>query len=141
MAKVTGDFSKGSVVKTVFKLALPIMVAEVVHITYNIVDRLYIGRIPQVGTAALTGVGVAFPLISLITAFGNLFGTGGAPLASIARGEGDNEKAARIQDTSFSMMIIVGAAVTALMFFLSPVLLAPTASGRRPWGGSRNSFR
>ena len=66
-AKVTGDFSKGSVVKTVFKLSLPIMVAEIVHITYNIVDRLYIGRIPEVGTAALTGVGVAFPLISLIT--------------------------------------------------------------------------
>ena len=123
MAKITGDFSKGSVVKTVFRLSLPIMVAEIVHITYNIVDRLYIGRIPEVGTAALTGVGVAFPLISLITAFGNLFGTGGAPLASIARGEGDNEKAARIQDTSFTMMILVGAVVTALMFAFSPVLL------------------
>ena len=122
-AKVTGDFSKGSVVKTVFKLSLPIMVAEIVHITYNIVDRLYIGRIPEVGTAALTGVGVAFPLISLITAFGNLFGTGGAPLASIARGEGDNEKAARIQDTSFTAMIIVGAVVTVLMFAFSPLLL------------------
>ncbi len=122
--KVTGDFSKGSVFKTIIRLSLPIMIAEVVHITYNIVDRLYIGRIPEVGTAALTGVGVAFPLISLITAFANLFGTGGAPLASIARGEGDNEKAARIQDTSFTTMLIVGAVVTVLMFTLSPWLLS-----------------
>ena len=92
-----GDFSQGSVLKTVFRLALPIILAEIVHITYNIVDRLYIGRMPDVGTAALTGVGVAFPLISLITAFAQLFGTGGAPLSSIARGQGDNEKAGRIQ--------------------------------------------
>ncbi|MBQ6670805.1 MAG: MATE family efflux transporter [Firmicutes bacterium] len=119
-----GDFSQGSVLKTVFRLALPIMLAEIVHITYNIVDRLYIGRMPEVGTAALTGVGVAFPLISLITAFAQLFGTGGAPLSSIARGQGDNEKAGRIQQTSFTMMIIVGAAVTAIMFFGAPLFLS-----------------
>ena len=124
MARITGDFSKGSVPKTIFKLALPIIIAEIVHITYNIVDRLYIGRIPGVGTAALTGVGVAFPLISLIGAFANLFGTGGSPLASIARGEGNNEKAARIQETSFTMMLLVGAVVTAVMYFGSPLFLS-----------------
>ncbi|MBR5731365.1 MAG: polysaccharide biosynthesis C-terminal domain-containing protein, partial [Firmicutes bacterium] len=119
-----GDFSQGSVIKIVFRLALPIILAEIVHITYNIVDRLYIGRMPDVGTAALTGVGVAFPLISLITAFAQLFGTGGAPLSSIARGEGNNEKAGRIQQTSFTMMIIVGAVVTAIMFFGAPLFLS-----------------
>ncbi len=123
MAKVTGDFSKGSVPKTIFRLALPIMVAEIVHITYNIVDRLYIGRIPVEGTVALTGVGVAFPLISLIGAFANLFGTGGAPLASIARGQGDNEKAGRIQETCFTLMLLVGAVVTVVMFIGSPLFL------------------
>ncbi|MBR6237391.1 MAG: MATE family efflux transporter, partial [Firmicutes bacterium] len=89
-----GDFSLGSIGRIIFKLSLPIMLAEPVHLAYNIVDRLFISHMPGVGTAALTGVGVAFPLISLITAFANLFGTGGAPLASIARGEGDYEKSA-----------------------------------------------
>ena len=124
MAKVTGDFSKGSVVKTIFKLAVPIFLAELVHLAYNIVDRVFIARIPGVGTAALTGVGIAFPLISLITAFANLAGMGGAPLMSIARGEGDNEKAERIQETSFTMLLITGAVLTVIMYFGSALFLS-----------------
>ena len=118
-----GDFSQGSVGKIIFRLSLPIMLAELVHLAYNIVDRLFISHMEGVGTAALTGVGVAFPLISLITAFAQLFGTGGAPLASIARGEGDMEKSARIQETSFTALLITGAAVTVIMFFGAPYFL------------------
>ena len=122
--KYKGDFSKGSVPKIIMKLSIPIFLAELVHIAYNIVDRAFIGRIPVNGTAALTGVGVAFPLITLITAFGNFGMMGGAPLASIARGEGDNEKAQRIQETTLSFLLIVGAILTVGLFAFAPQLLA-----------------
>ena len=75
-----GDFSQGSIPKTVLRLGIPIAMAEIVHVLYNIVDRIFIGHIPGIGTAALSGVGIAFPLISLIGAFANLCGTGGNPL-------------------------------------------------------------
>ncbi|MBQ1580506.1 MAG: MATE family efflux transporter, partial [Firmicutes bacterium] len=91
-----GDFSQGSIPKTVLRMGIPIALAEIVHVLYNVVDRIFIGHIPGVGTAALSGVGIAFPLISLIGAFANLCGTGGNPLCSIARGEGDNARAQRI---------------------------------------------
>ena len=124
MVKAKGDFSQGSVVKTIFRLAVPIFLAELVHLAYNIVDRVFIARMPGTGTAALTGVGIAFPLISLITAFANLAGMGGAPLMSIARGEGDNEKAGRIQETSFTMLLVTGAALTAIMLIWCPTFLS-----------------
>ena len=87
------DFSKGSVGGTILRLALPLIVAQFINVLYNIVDRIYIGRIPGASSAALTGVGVAFPVITAITAFSNLIGTGGPPLCSIARGRGDEERA------------------------------------------------
>lgn len=74
-----GDFSQGSIVLNILKLALPIMMAEFVHVLYNLVDRMYIGHIPDIGTEALTGVGVVLPLITLISAFASLCGTGGDP--------------------------------------------------------------
>ena len=122
--KYKGDFSKGSVPRIIMKLSIPIFLAELVHIAYNIVDRAFIGRIPVNGTAALTGVGVAFPLITLITAFGNFGMMGGAPLASIARGEGDNKKAQRIQETTLSFLLIVGAVLTIGLYIFTPQLLA-----------------
>ena len=92
---------------------------------YNIVDRMFIGHIPGIGTAALSGVGIAFPLITLITGFANLCGTGGNPLCSIARGEGDNERAKRILETSFTMLLIIGVLLTAVLFiFARPFLSA-----------------
>lgn len=90
------DFSKGSVAGTILRLALPLIVAQFINVLYNIVDRIYIGRIPGASSAALTGVGVAFPIITAITAFSNLIGTGGPPLCSIARGKGDEDRAERI---------------------------------------------
>jgi putative MATE family efflux protein len=120
-----GDFSQGSIPKTVLRLGIPIAMAEIVHVLYNIVDRIFIGHIPGIGTAALSGVGIAFPLISLITAFANLCGTGGNPLCSIARGEGDNARAQRILETAFTMLLIFSALLTAILFlFAGPFLAA-----------------
>ena len=111
-----GDFSKGRVSTIVLKLGLPIMLAELVHVLYNVVDRVFIGHMPGDGTAALTGLGVCFPLITLIGAFANLCSTGGSTLATIARGQGDDERAGRILGTSFTFLLLVGGALTLLLF-------------------------
>lgn len=94
------DFGKGSVTGCILRSALPMLAAQFINLLYNIVDRIYIGRIQGVGTAALGGVGLCFPVISIILAFTNMFGSGGAPLCAIERGRGDTEKAGRIMDTS-----------------------------------------
>ena len=77
------DFENGTVTGNILGAALPMLVAQFLNLLYNIVDRIYIARIPEVGTAALGAVGLCFPLIVVITAFANLFGSGGAPLFSI----------------------------------------------------------
>ena len=100
------DFSKGSVAGTILRLALPLIVAQFINVLYNIVDRIYIGRISGASSAALTRVGVAFPIITAITAFSNLIGTGGPPLCSIARGKGDEDRAEGIMGTSFTLTLI-----------------------------------
>lgn len=81
------DFENGSVTQNIFAAALPMLVAQILNLLYNIVDRIYIARIPHVGTAALGAVGLCFPVVVIITAFANLFGSGGAPLFSISRGQ------------------------------------------------------
>lgn len=118
--KAKGDFGTGSVPKLLIKLALPIIAAEIVHVLYSIVDRIFIGHMPGVGTAALTGVGIVVPLVTMIGGFANLFATGGATLASIARGEGDNERAERLQTTSFTATIAVGILLTILLYVFAP---------------------
>ena len=121
--KAKGNFGEGSVSGWIIRLALPIMAAEVVHVLYNIVDRIYIGHLPDVGTVALTGVGIAFPLITLVNAFANLFVTGGATIASIARGEDNNEKAQRVVETSLTTCILLGVALTLIFsLFCEPLL-------------------
>ena len=121
MSIIKGDFSKGKVSALIVKLGLPIMLAELVHVLYNIVDRMYIGHLPEPeGTVALTGLGVCFPLITLIGAFANLCSTGGATLCTIARGEGDDERAGRIMQTAFSFLLLIGAALTVLLFATAP---------------------
>ncbi len=118
-----GDFSQGSVRRNILRLGLPMTLAELVHVLYNIVDRMYIGHMPEGGTIALTGLGVCFPLITLIGAFANLFSTGGATLATIARGGGEDEKAERIMGTSFTMLLLIGALLTAGLYAGAPVFL------------------
>ncbi|MDO5135229.1 MAG: MATE family efflux transporter [Eubacteriales bacterium] len=108
------DFSKGSVTQNIIRVAVPMLAAQILNLMYNIVDRIYIGKIPGEGILALGGVGLCFPFISLITAFTNLYGAGGAPLCSIERGRGDQEEAEAIMNTSFWLLVITGAAVTAL---------------------------
>ena len=98
------DFENGTVTGNILGAALPMLVAQILNLLYNIVDRIYIARIPEVGTAALGAVGLCFPLIVVITAFANLFGSGGAPLFSIYRGKKKNREAEQIMDTSFSMV-------------------------------------
>ena len=118
-----GDFSQGKVSRNILRLGLPMMLAELVHVLYNIVDRMYIGHMPEGGTVALTGLGVCFPLITLIGAFANLFSTGGATLATIARGEKKDEQAERIMGTSFTMLLLIGAFLTAVLYLSAPAVL------------------
>ena len=90
------DFSKGSVVEAIIKLAVPMTLAQLINVMYSIVDRVYIGMIPDHATLSLTGIGLCLPIVSMVMAFANLFGMGGAPLCSIERGRGNNEEAEAI---------------------------------------------
>ena len=98
------DFENGTVTGNIIGAALPMLVAQILNLLYNIVDSIYIARIPEVGTAALGAVGLCFPLIVIISAFANLFGSGGAPLFSIFRGKKEEQQAIHIMNTSFSML-------------------------------------
>ena len=98
------DFENGTVTGNIIGAALPMLAAQILNLLYNIVDRIYIARIPEVGTAALGAVGLCFPLIVIISAFANLFGSGGAPIFSIFRGKKEEQQAIHIMNTSFSML-------------------------------------
>jgi putative MATE family efflux protein len=117
------DFTKGSIIKTILNLAIPMTFAQLINVLYNIVDRIYIGRIPDNATIAMTGIGLTLPIISIVIAFANLFGMGGSPLCSIARGHGDTEEAEHIMGTSFILLIIFGILLTILGFILKEPLL------------------
>lgn len=117
------DFSKGSVVQNILKLALPMTMAQLINILYNVVDRIYIGKLPENATLALTGIGLSLPIITLVSAFAQLFGMGGAPLCSIARGEGNEEEAEAIMGNSFFLLIISGILLTGVgLIFKKPML-------------------
>lgn len=121
--KNENDFSKGSVIQAILKLAAPMILAQVVHLLYNIVDRVYIGMMPENATQAMTGIGITLPIVSIIIAFTNLFGMGGAPLSSIAMGKGDNEEAEAIMGNSFILLVIFGVLLTVLgLVFKNPLL-------------------
>ncbi len=127
--EVRNDFSKGPMWQVILKMSVPMMLAQLVNALYNIVDRMYIGHIEQVGAMALTGLGLSMPVISLITAFANLCGNGGGPLCAIARGEGDKDKAERFMGNAFVLLLIIGAAITVLLsVFLKDILFFLGAS-------------
>ena len=113
------DFEHGTVTGNILGTAMPLLVAQILNLLYNIVDRIYIARIPQTGTAALGAVGLCFPLIVIITAFANLFSSGGAPLFSIYRGKKKEHDAVCIMNTSFSMLCIC-----AILLMVTGLLLA-----------------
>lgn len=106
------DFSKGSIGKHILHQAVPLTIAQLIQLLYNIVDRIYIGHLPGTDGAALTGVGIVFPIITIVAAFTNLFATGGAPLFSIARGAGEEKKASRIMNNTFSLLCMMAVFLT-----------------------------
>ena len=111
------------------KLAVPSVAAQVINMLYNIVDRIYIGHIPQVGDVALTGVGVTFPIITLVSAFAAFAGQGGAPLASIRLGAGDREGAEKILGNCLTLLLMAAAVLTVgFSVFKEPILYAFGAS-------------
>ena len=127
MAK--NDFSKGPVWKCIVAQAVPLTVAQLVQLLYNIVDRIYLGHMGDGNSLALTGVGLTFPIVTLISAFSSLFGNGGVPLFSIARGAGEEEKAKKIIGNSFALLLISAAVLTAVGYLFSkPILFAFGAS-------------
>ena len=116
--------------KLLRQLALPTVIAQLINMLYNIVDRMFIGHIPHTGALALTGVGVCMPLIMIVTAFASLVGNGGAPRASIYMGQGNHDHAEKILGNCFITQIIVSIVLTLILFFGNRTfLLAFGASG------------
>ena len=125
----TNDFSKGSVAGNILRLALPMTVAQLINVLYSVVDRMYIGRLPDAAGNALTGLGLTFPILSIVTAFANLFGMGGSPLFSIQRGKGDRDRAQVILGNTFALLVGTGVALTVVLLVLKrPLLYAFGAS-------------
>ena len=127
------DFSKGPVWKCIVAQAVPLTVAQLVQLLYNVVDRNYLGHMEGGDGLALTGIGLTFPIITLIMAFTALFGVGGVPLFSIQRGKGDPEKAGKILGNSFALLMVSSVVLTVLGYvFHKPILFA--------FGASEESF-
>lgn len=120
-AQITNDFSKGSMARNIVHMAVPMTVAQLINILYNVVDRMYLGRLP--GHLALTGLGLCLPIISIIMGFANLCGMGGSPLCSIHRGRGETEEAERIMGNSFTLLLLFGAGITAFCLLLRRPIL------------------
>lgn len=117
------DFSQGSIRRRILAVATPMLIAQLLNLLYNIVDRIYIGKIPGEGTLALASIGLCFPFVTLITAFANLFGLGGAPLCAMARGKGNREGAQGIMVNAGFMLLLSGAVLTVLgIAFHRPLL-------------------
>ena len=109
--------------KLLFKLAVPTVVAQLINMLYNIVDRIYIGHMPGDGSLALTGVGVCMPIIMIISAFAALISSGGAPRASIYMGKGDNESAEKILGGCFTLQLIISVVLTIVLLIWNEDLL------------------
>ena len=123
------DFSTGPVWKRIVSQAIPLTIAQVVHLLYNVVDRVYLGHMGTGDSMALTGVGLTFPVVTLIMAFTALFGVGGVPLFSIERGAGNEEKAGKILGNSFALLTISSLVLIAVGYlFMKPILFAFGAS-------------
>ena len=117
------DMGTGSIKKLMVQMAVPALVGQVVNLLYNVVDRIYIGHIPEIGGLALTGVGLFTPILMLITAFSMLAGAGGAPRAAIAMGQGNKEDAEKIVGNCFTVLMILAVILTSVFYFTCPTLL------------------
>lgn len=133
-SKHTNDLGNDSVGKLLLKLAVPAITAQVINALYNVVDRMYIGHIKDVGASALTGIGVGFPIIMLISAFSSLIGMGGAPRAAISMGRGENDEAENILGNCTITLITISIILTIFfLIFREPLLLA--------FGASQNTLK
>ncbi|MFI3212559.1 MAG: MATE family efflux transporter [Eubacteriales bacterium] len=114
---------EGSVVKLIVALAIPAVISQVVNMLYNIVDRIYIGHIPETGVAALTGLGLCYPIIMIVSAFSSLFGMGGAPRAAIAMGKNNNEEAEKILGNCVTALMISAIVLMSILLIFGENLL------------------
>lgn len=121
--KQQADLGSGSIGRLLFQMAIPTIIAQVVNALYNIVDRIYIGHIPEVGATALTGVGLTFPLIMIISAFSMLVGMGGAPRVAMRMGENDHKGAEEIIGNCTATLTVISVVLTVLTFWLAEPLL------------------
>jgi len=123
------DFSKGPVWKCIITQAVPLTIAQLVQLLYNVIDRIYIGHMGDGNSLALTGVGLTFPIVTLIMAFSGLFGMGGVPLFAMERGAGHEEKAGKIIGNSFALLLLSSIVLTIVGYLFSrPILFAFGAS-------------
>ena len=123
MSSSKTELGSGNVRSLLLKLAIPAVVAQVINLLYNIVDRIYIGHIPEVGTSALTGVGLCLPLLMLINAFASMAGAGGAPRAAISMGQGKKDEAEKILGNCFSTLLIFAVILTIIFGIFAKSLL------------------
>ena len=127
------DFANGPIMKCILGSALPMLAAQILTLLYNIVDRIYIARIPGIGTTAIGAVGLCFPIVILTAAFTDLYGTGGAPLFSIEYGRGRIDRASHLMNTSFRLELLTGI----LLFLVFEIFSGPLLF---LFGASENTF-
>lgn len=117
------DFSQGSIIRHILGLAVPMTLAQLINVLYSVVDRIYIGHLPHASAEALTGIGLCLPVITILSAFANLYGMGGAPLCSIARGGHQEKRAQKVMGNSFAMLLVTGAVLMTVCYVFKRPLL------------------
>lgn len=117
------DFGTGNIYLRIVRLAIPTTLAQLINVLYNVVDRIFIGHVASASMESLTGIGLALPVITILTAFANLFSMGGAPLFSMARGAGDEKRAGEVMGNVFSMLLLTGGVLAVLCFLFQRPLL------------------
>ena len=123
MKKRQNDLGQDPIFSLVLRLAIPTMLAQLVSVLYSIVDRMYIGNIPEIGTTALAGVGVCGPIVTLLSSFATLIGLGGSPIMAMRMGQGQKDMAQRILNTCFLVLIVLSLGLTALFLLTKEHLL------------------
>ncbi len=131
------DFSKGSVKQHIMLQAIPLTIAQLIHLLYNIIDRIYIGHLGHAHGEALTGIGVVFPFITITMAFTNMFSGGGTPLFSIARGAKRREDAGRILNETFLLLCGMGVILMGLGYLFHRPLLYLFGAGEHTYRFAR----
>lgn len=123
MVKMENDLGRDDIKKLVLRIAVPSMLAQFVSVLYSVVDRMYIGNIPEIGEMALAGVGICGPIVTMITAFASLVGIGGSPIMSIRLGEGNEKEAGKILANCFFLLSVISVVITVLSLCMKQKLL------------------